>query len=155
MRVACFRPGIFACVALPCSKAEAAFVAADPKHLEFIQGVITRLAGNSFQMKAWNVALATAAIGFAAAKDSHPAAAAFAVVPSIAFWFLDGYYLGLEVLYRDLYKAAVDGTKTAFDMDAGTLSFARWLTELWSGSVAGLHLPMIAIILVVTLARPL
>ena len=31
----------------------------ETKHLEFIQSIIARLAGNSFQMKGWNVALAS------------------------------------------------------------------------------------------------
>jgi len=61
----------------------------ETKHLEFIQSIIARLAGNSFQMKGWNVALATAAIGFAVAKDSRPTLAVLAVVPALAFWFLD------------------------------------------------------------------
>ena len=56
------------------------------KHLEFIQGAIARMAGNSFQMKSWNVALATAAIGFAVAKDSHPKAAVLAILPALTFW---------------------------------------------------------------------
>jgi hypothetical protein len=114
------------------------------KYLEFIQAIITRLAGNSFQMKAWNVALATAAIGFAAAKDSHPTGVAIAAVPSLAFWFLDAYYLGLERLYRDLYRDANAGTKAAFDLNAGELTFGKWLDEVFRVSVAGSHLPMTA-----------
>lgn len=120
------------------------------KHLDFINGVIGRLAGNSFQMKSWNVALAAAAIGFAASKDSHGTAAAFAVVPSLAFWFLDGYYLGLERLYRELYRAANADRKAAYDLDAGKLSFGGWLSATLRISVAGLHLPMIAVILAVS-----
>ncbi len=125
----------------------------EPKHLEFIEAVISRLAGNSFQMKSWNVALATAAIGFAATKDSHPTAAAIAAVPSFAFWFLDAYYLGLERLYRDLYAAANAGTKTAYDLNAGDLTFGKWLDEVFRVSVAGLHLPMIAVTLIVSLTN--
>jgi hypothetical protein len=120
------------------------------KHLDFINGVIGRLAGNSFQMKSWNVALAAAVIGFAASKDSHGAAAVFAVVPALAFWFLDGYYLGLERLYRKLYKDADAGRKAAYDLDAGKLSFGAWLSAAFRISVAGLHLPMIAVILAVS-----
>src|SRR5579872_7393748 len=86
------------------------------KHLEFIQAAISRMGGNSFQMKSWNVALATAAIGFAAAKDSHPRAAMLALVPSFVFWLLDAYYLGLERAFRVLYDQAVDGTATSYSM---------------------------------------
>jgi hypothetical protein len=123
-----------------------------PKHLEFIQAIIARMAGNSFQMKGWNVALATAAVGFAATKDSHPTAAVLAVVPSIAFWFLDAYYLGLEWLYRDLYNGAVAGTIAPFDLKAGKLGFAKWLDVVWRPAVSCLHLPMIGVILLVSLS---
>jgi hypothetical protein len=63
---------------------------------EFIQGIISRLAGNSFQMKGWNVALATAAVGLAAAKDSKPTLAVLAVVPARVL--VSGCILALESL---------------------------------------------------------
>src|SRR5437870_13594192 len=96
----------------------------DTKDLEFIQAIIARLAGNSFQMKGWNVALATAAVGFAAAKDSRPTLAVLAVIPALAFWFLDAYYLALETQYRALYKKAI-GTPS-FDLDAGSIKPREW-----------------------------
>lgn len=124
-----------------------------PKHLEFLQAIITRMAGNSFQMKAWNVALATAAVGFAATKDSHPTAAVLAAVPSLAFWCLDAYYLGLERIYRDLYNGAVAGTVAPFDLRPAALGFGGWVEMVWRPAVVGLHLPMIAVILLVSLTN--
>jgi hypothetical protein len=125
----------------------------DPKHLEFIEAIINRVANNSFQIKGWNVALATAAIGFSAAKDSHPSAAALAVVPAIALWFLDGYYLALEKLHRDLYVRAVAGAAPVYRLDTSELTVLIWLGSLWRWSVAGLHLPMITVILTVMLTN--
>jgi hypothetical protein len=125
----------------------------DPKHLDLIEGIINRLAGNSFQMKSWNVALATAAVGFAAAKDSHPAAAVFVVVPSLALWFLDAYYLALEKLCRDLYTAAAAGHVPLYSLEAKKLKTDLWLRCLIRWSVAGLHAPMIGVILAVMLTR--
>jgi hypothetical protein len=122
----------------------------ETKHLEFIQTIIARLASNSFQMKGWNVALATAAVGLAAAKDSRPTLAVLAVVPSLAFWFLDAYYLGLERLYRDLYKKAISGPPS-FDLDAGSLRPKAWLGSAMRPSVAALHVPMVAVILLVSI----
>ncbi len=121
------------------------------KHLDLISAVITRLAGNSFQMKSWNVALATAAIGFAASKDSHPAAAALAAIPAAAFWFLDAYYLALERLYRDLFTRANAGTVAPYTLQVNDLGFGDWWTALWRPSVAGLHIAMIFAIVVVAL----
>jgi hypothetical protein len=126
---------------------------ADPKHLEFIEGIVNRLAGNSFQMKGWNVALVTAAVGFAASKDSHPSAAALAAVPCVALWCLDAYYLALEKLYRDLYTQAVAGSVPDFCLDTTKLTFLLWLGSAWRWSVAGLHLPMLWVILTVMLTN--
>ena len=128
-------------------------MAVDTKHLEFIEGIINRLGGNSFQIKGWNVALATAAVGFAASKDSHPTAAALAVVPSIALWFLDGYYLALERLYRDLYNSADSGATPAYSLRPPKLTASVWIAATWRWSVSGLHLPMIAVILAVMLTN--
>jgi hypothetical protein len=58
-------------------------------------------------MKAWIVALATAVIGFVAAKDGKPGAAIYALAPALAFWALDAYYLALEFRFRDLYNTAI------------------------------------------------
>jgi hypothetical protein len=125
----------------------------NPQHLEFIEGVINRLGGNSFQIKGWNVALATAAVGFAASKDSHPTAAVLAVVPAFALWFLDGYYLALERLYRDLYVSADSGAKAPYTLSCDALTFTKWVEATWRWSVFGLHLPMIAVILAVMLTN--
>jgi hypothetical protein len=123
----------------------------ETKDLEFIQAILTRLAGNSFQMKGWNVALASAVIGFAATKDSHPWMACLALVPSFAFWGLDAYYLGLEKLYRTVYSRAIALQTPNFDLNAGELSAKIWGEMLFRPSVAGLHIPMLIVIVFVTL----
>ena len=69
------------------------------KHLEFIQGVINRLASNSFQMKGWSVVL-VAAILVLLAREDCLAAAFIALGPSMVFWGLDGYFLWQERLFR-------------------------------------------------------
>jgi hypothetical protein len=124
------------------------------KHLEMIVGIISRLAGNSFQMKSWNVALASAAIGFAAAKGAHTHAALLAVVPSAAFWFLDGYYLTLERRYRALYNEANSGAVAPYDLNAGQPTFGEWLdVTVRRIAVIGLHFPMLAVTLAAGLVR--
>ena len=63
------------------------------KHLEMIQGIINRMASNSFYLKGWAVTL-VAGIFAISAKD----------IPILIFWGLDSYYLQLERKYRNLYK---------------------------------------------------
>ena len=75
------------------------------KHLEFIQGVISRLATNSFITKGWALTVGAAIYGFAADR-LKPWIAAVGFVPAIGFWWLDAYFLRQERLFRCLYDDA-------------------------------------------------
>jgi hypothetical protein len=71
-------------------------------HLEMIQAVVARLAGNSFLIKGWTLTLTGAFLGFGVNKDSSGLAAA-AFLPIVVFWLLDTYYLRTERLFRELF----------------------------------------------------
>jgi hypothetical protein len=122
------------------------------KHLEFLQSAIARMAGNSFQMKTWSVAIATAAIGFAAAKDGVPGAAALGVIPIATFWGLDAYYLALERGFRKSYDAArvVAGTACTFEMVPAQIS---WFECARRPAVCFVHLPMALVVIAVATLR--
>jgi hypothetical protein len=64
-------------------------------HLEMIQGVINRMAGNSFLLKGWTITL-VAALFALAQKESNPMFMYLAYFPSTVFWALDAYYLRQE-----------------------------------------------------------
>ncbi len=72
------------------------------KHLEMIQGVVNRLASNSFSIKQWTVALVSALFVLAVRADDY-VLLLISLVPVLAFWFLDSYYLWQERLFRTLY----------------------------------------------------
>ncbi|MET0626525.1 MAG: hypothetical protein ABW250_26560 [Pyrinomonadaceae bacterium] len=89
------------------------------KHLEIIQGVINRMAGNSFLVKGWCVTLVAAIIALAS-KDDDKRFIVVAFYPVLMFWVLDAYFLNQERLYRNLYdkvrledEAAVDFSMNA------------------------------------------
>ena len=71
-------------------------------HLGMIQGVINRMAHNSFLLKGWNVVLVSGLLALAA-KESKSNLIYLTYLPVIAFWVLDGYVLWQERLYRKLY----------------------------------------------------
>lgn len=73
------------------------------KHLEMIQGVINRMASNSFALKGWAVTL-VAGIFVLAGKDTDKLYFLVAYIPVVVFWWLDAYYLLQERLYRSLYE---------------------------------------------------
>ncbi|WP_133511624.1 hypothetical protein [Candidatus Thiosymbion oneisti] len=62
------------------------------KHLDLLQGVINRMAGNSFLLKGWNVTLVAALLAVAA-DELEPLQVSVALLPVLALWGLDGYFL--------------------------------------------------------------
>jgi hypothetical protein len=79
------------------------------KYLEFIQNVIARMSNSSFLFKGWAITVAAGLSTFAATSSQsvlHVALAA-AIVSSVLFWGLDGYYLWIECRYRELYKRVI------------------------------------------------
>lgn len=100
------------------------------KHLEMTQGVINRLASNSFAIKGWSITLASALIAIAVDKSNGRFALA-ALLPAIIFWILDGYFLWQEKLFRKLYDAVrlgeKDKTEDIFTMDTSSyLNKTSW-----------------------------
>ncbi len=71
-------------------------------HLQMIQGIITRMGQNSFQIKGWAIGIMIAIFSFAG-EQSNTRCVLFTIVPLIIMWFLDSYYLQLERKFRLLY----------------------------------------------------
>lgn len=130
------------------------------KHLEIVQSVVSRMAGNSFLIKGWSITIAAAFLAMAA-KDSDLRLALLALFPTLSFWGLDAYYLRLERLFRKLY----DDIRTLSDedmqqrigpyslrVDAYSERVDSWLRTAFSISVAGLHLVIVFSIAAVALA---
>jgi hypothetical protein len=86
------------------------------KHLEFIQITIVRMAANSFVIKGWAVTLVAGILAFTSG-DSDPRAASIALIPTLMFWGLDGYYLRTERLFRSLYDKVRQGEQKETDVD--------------------------------------
>lgn len=74
------------------------------KHLELVQGVITRLAGNSFVIKGWAITLFIALMGFAL-SGHRPLLALLAASVTVVLWVLDSYFLQAERIFRRFYAA--------------------------------------------------
>ena len=108
------------------------------KHLEFIQGVINRLATNSFRLKGWTVVLVAALLALLAQARCFEHAPV-ALVPIIFFWGLDAYFLWQERLFRALYDhvRVLKDDDIDFSMDVGAFRTqgkgkTRWRQAAWS-----------------------
>jgi hypothetical protein len=89
------------------------------KHLEITQGVINRLANNSFLIKGWSMTILAAAILFIARVESDNSVylTLSFVIPVISFWVLDGYFLWQERLFRGIYNDIRTQDDSDFKMD--------------------------------------
>ena len=103
------------------------------KHLEFIQGVINRLATNSFQMKGWSVVL-VAAILVLLTRESRLDAAFIALAPILIFWALDAYFLWQERLYRALYEHVRTLEEAQIDFAMNVTPFRIGYRRSWLGT---------------------
>ena len=72
------------------------------KHLEMLQKIITRMARNSFLLKGWTITLISALFVLSDFGNNQNFVL-LALLPAIAFWGLDAYYLRQERLFRKLY----------------------------------------------------
>ncbi len=91
------------------------------KHLEMIQGVITRMAGNLFYLRGWSITLAAGLLALLSQKDK-PKLFPLVILAAVAviFWIYDGYFLAQERRYRDLYNEVrkMENKEIDFSMDA-------------------------------------
>lgn len=90
-------------------------------HLQMIQGVIDRMAGNLFYLKGWAITLLAAlfAISRSEILSSDSWSTILLIVLLFLFWILDGYFLSLERCFRDLYNKVrkIDENSIDFSMD--------------------------------------
>lgn len=127
------------------------------KHLEFIQGVVNRLASASFQMKGWSVVLVSALLVLG--TRAHSVETGFvSVFPILVFWGLDGYFLSRERLFRKLYdhvRVRDRDEDIDFSMDvrgfvsAGRFRASDWWTAVLSRTLVPFY-GMLALLSVVT-----
>jgi len=122
-----------------------------------VQTAIARMAQNSFVLKGWSVTLATGILAVALGEKQQ-AFAWLGLLPALAFWGLDAFYLRQEKLFRALHDdvCAAFGTTSAvtFSMDTVKVTNrpASWARLLFNRTVVGVHAPLVAIILVIALA---
>lgn len=102
------------------------------KHLEMLQGVINRMAANSFSLKGWSVVLVSALFALGA-KDTKPYFVYLAYFPAITFWLLDGYFLWQERLFRKLYDKIRVTDEEEIDFSMNTMPFVEQVPG-WSNT---------------------
>lgn len=120
------------------------------EHLKMIQGIITRMASNSFALKGWTVTLLVGIFALLG-KGNGPLWLLIGCIPVLFFWGLDSYYLRLERDYRALYKkvTALTEEQITFDMKLEKKCKLSGLVDWWesfrSGTEAWFYLPLLIV----------
>lgn len=128
-------------------------------HLEMIQGVVNRLSHNSFLLKGWTVVIVSAMFALSA-KDANPLFVYLAYFPAFVFWFLDGYFLRQERLFRKLYNCVrLKEEDTDFSMDVSKVrdQVASWFAVSFSKTLLLFHgaiVITIALVMIMILVMP-
>jgi hypothetical protein len=115
-----------------------------------IQGIITRLAGNSGALKGFTVPVVTALLGVGIDKNSDRFVW-LGIYPVVVFGFLDAFYLALEKRYRDLYKTAAADPDTEWSLAAGQATFTDILDAVRSPSVWAFYGAALVVVIAVAL----
>ncbi len=122
------------------------------KHLEMIQGVINRMASNSFLLKGWSVTLISALFALAA-KDTNQFFIYLAYFPCVAFWSLDGYFLWQERMYRKLYNEVAAKSEDSIDFNLNAIKFKddvdSWFSTCFSVTLRMFHGVIFGIIVLI------
>ncbi|MDX8338831.1 hypothetical protein SLH46_06540 [Draconibacterium sp. IB214405] len=104
------------------------------KEIDLIQGVINRMASNSFLLKGWLVSLI--AVILALSKDSILTndltyLSLVLILPVIVFWYLDAFFLHKEKCYRKLYEWVIENRKNTNDF-LYSLDYSRFKNKVSS-----------------------
>ena len=105
------------------------------KHVEIMQGVISRMAENSRSCKVWCVTLVAATLVLVA-RTGEPRHALVALAPTVLFYVLDAYYLMLETRFRNSYNCFVgkvhEGQVATSDLYSVVPEGSKTRTMLWA-----------------------
>lgn len=119
-------------------------------HLSMIQGVISRMADNSFKIKG----LAITVAGALWALNTHEMPTFLSVLVTTMFWALDAYYLHLEREFRNCYEKVRTNRKTLTDFKISLVKGKKCTSTfcmMFTWSVLPLYLVIITLQARVTL----
>ena len=124
------------------------------KHLEFIQNIISRMAGNLFFLRGWTITLIAALLALFAKGNNSNYIIYFLIVLTFVFWILDGYFLSQERLYRDLYNNVRKLKEEEIDFSMDTSEYKKLkkntlIYSMFSSTLLVFYLPLIAAAIVI------
>lgn len=128
------------------------------RYLEMIQNVMSRMASNSFLLKGWTVTIVVGLFAFANKDDMNSKYILFALIPTLFFWPLDGFFIRQEWLFKKLYEHVITVGETDVNFSMKTDQFktdkVSWIKAIFSKTLLIFYLPLIGVIILVLLSFP-
>ena len=78
------------------------------KEIDLIQGCINRMAHNSFIVKGWLISLIAVILTLLPENFNIRILCIVAILITICIWYLDGFFLKVEKLYRWKYEWVIE-----------------------------------------------
>lgn len=125
------------------------------KEIDLIQGVINRMASNSFLLKGWTVTIIVAVLALTKDTIVTNDVTYFALtllIPLCVFWYLDAFFLHKEKCYRELYKWVIENRPKSNELKYD-LNYKRFendvdsILKIMRTSTIGIFYGIIALIL--------
>ncbi|MDO8658713.1 MAG: hypothetical protein Q7K55_08280 [Candidatus Levybacteria bacterium] len=118
------------------------------KHLEFIQNIISRMAGNLFFLRGWTITLIGALLALFSKGNNSNYIIYFLIVLTLVFWILDGYFLSQERLFRDLYNYVRKLKEEEIDFSMDISEYKKYkkntlIFAMFSSTLLIFYLPLI------------
>jgi hypothetical protein len=125
------------------------------KHLELIQGVITRMGSNLFTLRGWMITLVVG-LSVAFLEVGRNELQIILVLVVLIFWVHDAYFLSLERGYRCLYNKVrkLDEEAIDFSMDVSEFDVLK-TTSIWycmlSKTLSFFYIPTLILIALISI----
>lgn len=112
------------------------------QEMNMIQGCINRMASNSFMLKGWYVSLVLLGATILSTKDVNPCYPMLLLfILTAVFWWLDGFFLKTETLYRWKYEWVIRERlrgNTNYFYDLNPYNKNMWLNPIQKTEKQGL-----------------
>lgn len=125
------------------------------KHLELIQGVVTRMGSNLFTLRGWMITLVVG-LSVAFLEVGRNELQIILVLVVLIFWIHDAYFLSLERSYRCLYDKVRKLTEGEIDFSMDISEFNKLrTTSIWycmiSSTLAYFYVPTLILIGIISI----
>ena len=101
------------------------------KEIDLIQSCINRMAHNSFIVKGWMISVLAVLLGVLSKTFNVTILSIVCIIVSMCFWYLDGFFLRLERLYRWKYEWIIKNRMSSneYYYDLNPYNDKMWLDE--------------------------